>query len=62
MAVQAVAQLAITYLPRDEPRCSSTAPIGRAAWLRVLAVATATTLIVAVDKRLRRPAPAPASA
>jgi cation-transporting ATPase F len=33
-----------------------TAPIGGNVWLRILAVAVAASLVVAVDKRLRRPA------
>ena len=61
VAAQAAAQLAFTYLPAMNLVFGS-APIGGEAWLRILAVATATTLVVAADKRLRRPAPAPASA
>ena len=32
-----------------------TAPIGAEVWLRILALAVAASLVVAVDKRLRRP-------
>ncbi|GAA3463473.1 cation-transporting P-type ATPase [Saccharothrix longispora] len=52
--VQAVGQLAITYLPVMNT-IFGTAPIGGDVWLRVLAVAVAASLVVAVDKRLRRP-------
>jgi cation-transporting ATPase F len=31
-----------------------TAPIGAEVWLRILAIAVAASLVVAVDKRLRR--------
>lgn len=51
---QAIAQLAITYLPFMNT-LFGTAPIGLGAWLRVLGVAIVVSLIVAVDKRLRRP-------
>ena len=52
VAVQAVAQLAITYLPfmNDLFR---TAPISAAAWLRIGLVAVVASLVVALDKRLR---------
>ena len=52
VAVQAVAQLAITYLPVMN-ELFRTAPIAPEAWLRILAVALLTSLVVAVDKRLR---------
>ena len=52
VAAQILAQLALTYLPVMN-RLFHTAPIGLDAWLRVLALAGAATLIVAVDKRLR---------
>ncbi|WP_407666455.1 cation-transporting P-type ATPase [Mycobacterium pinniadriaticum] len=54
VATQAVGQLAITYLPAMNTMFG-TAPIDAPAWLRILAVAVATSVIVAVDKRLRRP-------
>ncbi|ORB87644.1 carbonate dehydratase [Mycobacterium kansasii] len=50
--VQAVAQLAITYLPAMNT-VFGTAPIGAPAWTRIFAVATAVSLVVAVDKLLR---------
>lgn len=54
VSVQALAQLAITYLPFMN-RLFGTAPIGAGAWLRVVGVAAAVTAVVAVDKRLRSP-------
>lgn len=56
LAVQAVGQLAITYVPAMNA-VFDTAPIGADVWLRILAIAAATSLIVAVEKRLRRPPP-----
>ncbi len=56
VTVQAIGQLAITYLPAMNT-LFGTAPIGWGAWLRILAIAVATSLIVAVDKRLRRENP-----
>jgi cation-transporting ATPase F len=53
VTVQAVGQLAVTYLPAMNT-VFGTAPIGADVWLRVLAVATVSSLVVAVDKRLRR--------
>ncbi|MCH0540832.1 HAD-IC family P-type ATPase [Streptomyces sp. MUM 203J] len=50
--VQAVAQLALTYLPAMN-HLFHTAPLTAATWLRVLAVAVLTALVVATDKRLR---------
>jgi cation-transporting ATPase F len=55
VTVQAIGQLAITYLPAMNT-IFGTAPIGGNVWLRILAVAVAASLVVAVDKRLRRPA------
>ncbi|SCG43308.1 cation-transporting P-type ATPase [Micromonospora halophytica] len=55
VTVQAIGQLAITYLPAMNT-VFGTAPIGGDAWLRILAIAVAASLVVAVDKRLRRPA------
>nr|NLI51721.1 HAD-IC family P-type ATPase [Propionibacterium sp.] len=52
VAVQALAQVAITYLPVMN-RAFSTAPISCAAWLRILAAAVLVSLVVAVDKRVR---------
>jgi cation-transporting ATPase F len=54
VAVQAVAQLAITYLPGMNA-VFDTAPIGADVWLRILALALVAALVVAIDKRLRRP-------
>ncbi|MPZ79005.1 MAG: HAD-IC family P-type ATPase [Actinophytocola sp.] len=53
VTVQAVGQLAITYLPAMNT-IFGTAPIGGDVWLRILAIAVAASLVVAVDKRLRR--------
>ena len=55
VTVQAIGQLAITYLPGMNA-LFGTAPIGAGVWLRILAIAAAASLVVAVDKRLRRPA------
>jgi cation-transporting ATPase F len=52
--VQAIGQLAITYLPAMNVTFG-TAPINADAWLRILAIAVAASLVVAADKRLRRP-------
>ncbi len=49
VAVQAVLQLALTYLPVMN-RLLQTAPIGLNAWLLILAVAVVTTLVVSLDK------------
>jgi cation-transporting ATPase F len=54
VAAQSVGQLAITYLPAMNTMFG-TAPIGAPAWLRIFALAIATSAVVAVDKRLRRP-------
>ena len=53
VTVQAIAQLAITYLPAMNT-VFGTAPIGVGAWLRILAIAAAASVVVAIDKRLRR--------
>jgi cation-transporting ATPase F len=58
VTLQAVGQLAITYLPAMNTMFH-TAPIGADVWLRILVIATAASLVVAVDKRLRRGAPVP---
>ncbi|MEV4709555.1 cation-transporting P-type ATPase [Actinoplanes sp. NPDC049316] len=55
VTVQALGQLAITYLPAMNT-LFSTAPIAGGAWLRILGIAAIASLVVAVDKRLRRPA------
>ena len=52
LAAQAVAQLAITYLPVMN-ELFRTAPIPPEAWVRILGVALLTSLVVAIDKRLR---------
>ena len=54
VSAQALAQLAITYLPAMNV-LFETAPIGWAVWLRILAIAVVASLVVAVDKGLRRP-------
>jgi len=56
VTVQAIGQLAITYLPAMNT-VFGTAPIGADVWLRILAIAMAASLVVALDKRLRRPRP-----
>ena len=59
VTVQALAQLALTYLPGMNA-VFGTAPIGVETWLRILAVATLAAAVVAVDKWLRqRPRPGP---
>lgn len=52
VAVQAVAQLAFTYLPAMNT-VFQTAPIGADAWLRIVAIATGISLVVGVEKWLR---------
>lgn len=54
VAVQALAQLAITYLPAMNT-LFGTAPIGLSTWLRVFGIAAAVSVVVAIDKRVRRP-------
>lgn len=54
VTAQAIAQLAITYLPAMNT-VFGTAPIGIGAWLRIFAVAVAASVVVGIDKRLRRP-------
>ncbi|HEX6197080.1 MAG TPA: cation-transporting P-type ATPase [Jiangellaceae bacterium] len=53
VTVQAIGQIAITYLPAMNT-VFDTAPIGWDVWLRILAIAVVASLVVAVDKRLRR--------
>ena len=53
VAIQAAGQLAITYLPAMNT-LFRTAPIPSDAWLRILAVALLASIVVAIDKRLRR--------
>ncbi len=55
VAVQAVAQLAITYLPVMNT-LFRTAPIAPEAWLRIFGVALLASSVVAMDKRLRHSA------
>ena len=55
VAVQAIGQLAITYLPAMN-QLFRTAPIPADAWLRILVVALLASLVVAIDKRLRNSA------
>jgi len=52
VTVQALGQLAITYLPAMNI-LFSTAPIDGGAWLHILGIAAVASLVVAVDKRLR---------
>ncbi|MEV3936781.1 cation-transporting P-type ATPase [Glycomyces sp. NPDC049804] len=52
LAVQAVGQLAVTYAPAMNA-VFDTAPIGVDVWLRILAIAAAASLVVAVEKGLR---------
>lgn len=62
VTVQLLAQLALTYLPAMNT-VFGTEPIGADTWLRILAIATLATAVVAVDKRVRQaswgPSPAP---
>lgn len=53
VGVQAMGQVAITYLPAMN-HLFHTAPISVGAWLRISAIAAAAALVVAIDKRLRR--------
>jgi cation-transporting ATPase F len=53
VTVQAVGQLAFTYLPGMNA-LFGTAPIGGDVWLRILGLAAVASLVVAVDKRIRR--------
>jgi len=53
VAVQAAAQLALTYAPLMN-ELFHTAPIGPEAWLRIFGLALLASAAVAVDKRLRR--------
>ncbi|WP_205323791.1 HAD-IC family P-type ATPase [Glycomyces sp. YM15] len=52
LAVQAAAQLAITYTPAMNA-VFETAPIGPDVWLRILLIAAVTSLVVAVEKRIQ---------
>ena len=53
ITIQMAGQLAITYLPAMT-HLFQTAPITPAAWLRILGLALAASLVVAIDKRLTR--------
>ena len=53
VTVQAVGQIAITYVPAMNS-LFQTAPIAADAWIRVFAVALLASVIVGVDKRLRQ--------
>ncbi|WP_204079513.1 cation-transporting P-type ATPase [Mycobacterium riyadhense] len=53
VTAQAVAQLAITYLP-DMNAVFGTAPIGFGVWLRIFAIAVAASVVVGIEKWLRR--------
>jgi cation-transporting ATPase F len=54
VAAQAMGQLAITYLPTMNA-IFGTAPIDSASWLRIYGLALLTSIVVAIDKWLRRP-------
>jgi cation-transporting ATPase F len=61
VTAQAIAQAAITYLPAMNT-IFGTAPIGGAAWLRIFAMATAVSVVVAINKwfpRMRLPRHSP---
>jgi cation-transporting P-type ATPase F len=60
VAVQALAQAAITYLPAMHA-VFDTAPIGWDVWLRILGLALVASLVVGLDKRLRRGSVVPGS-
>ena len=53
VTVQIIGQLAITYLPAMNS-LFQTAPIAVEVWLRIAAIAALASLVVAIDKRLRR--------
>lgn len=53
VTLQGLAQIAVTYLPAINT-VRHTAPIGPDVWLRILAIAAVASLVVVVDKRLRR--------
>ncbi len=53
VVAQAIGQAAITYVPAMNATFH-TAPIGWEAWLRILAIAIAASVVVAIEKRLRR--------
>jgi cation-transporting ATPase F len=53
VTAQTIGQLAITYVPTMNT-VFQTAPITPQAWVRILAIAAAATIVVAIDKRLRR--------
>ncbi|MCH7230808.1 HAD-IC family P-type ATPase [Glycomyces sp. L485] len=57
LTVQAVGQLAITYLPAMNT-VFGTAPIGGDVWLRIMAIGIGASLVVAVEKRMRQSPPA----
>ncbi|WP_099024270.1 cation-transporting P-type ATPase [Mycolicibacterium palauense] len=54
VTVQAIAQLAITYLPSMNT-VFETAPIGLEVWGRIFGLAVAVSVVVGIDKWLRRP-------
>ena len=53
VTVQAIGQLAITYLPAMNT-VFDTAPIDVQTWLLIAALATAAWAVLALDKRIRR--------
>ncbi len=55
VAAQALGQAAITYLPAMNT-VFDTAPLEGEVWLRIAAIAAIAAVVIAVDKRLRRPA------
>jgi cation-transporting ATPase F len=60
VAVQVAGQLTLSYLP-FMTELFQTAPISPAAWLRILLLALAASVVVAIDKRLTRRAHAAAT-
>jgi cation-transporting P-type ATPase F len=54
VTVQAIGQLALTYLPVMN-NAFQTAPISLDVWVRIFALATLASIVVAIDKRARRP-------
>lgn len=60
VAVQAVAQAALTYVPVMNT-VFSTAPIDALAWARILAVGAATSAVVVIEKRVRARRDTPAT-
>jgi cation-transporting ATPase F len=53
IGIQALAQLALTYLPVMN-RIFGTAPLGINAWLRIIGIGIVAALVVAAEKWIRR--------